>query len=260
VTSPELRVIGWAVAFSTTKSVDGIKTKHFYTGLVSVVTATAVTLMYVNRYTESGFKAYTQREHAFARKSAVRVPDLSGTNESAAPSPLHGANEKHISVGLVAHGYSPEGEVGVGQKGQLTGRVDCAALLGMDAAGSLALAVPLLRREPEAMEVSALLEEYGGEAHVHDTHVSSGEGEVGAAPQTRAACRRHLPADYDTIGPLPFVTFQRKSVRAVRFGRDPRSSFYSLFQSSEKEMIDVQYLRMFARRYLVHTSQDNNPD
>ncbi|KAI5687864.1 hypothetical protein MNV84_06205 [Leishmania braziliensis] len=63
----------------------------------------------------------------------------------------------------------------------------------------------------------------------------------------------------ESIGPIPYVTFLRKSIHNVAFGRDPRSSFYSLFKDPARHTRDMQVLRMFVRRYLVHTSQGNNP-
>lgn len=57
----------------------------------------------------------------------------------------------------------------------------------------------------------------------------------------------------------PFVTFSRKRIHNVQFSIDPPSSFYSLFRDPAKHFFDMQCLRMFCRRYVVHTSQGNNP-
>ncbi|ORC93706.1 uncharacterized protein TM35_000015830 [Trypanosoma theileri] len=62
-----------------------------------------------------------------------------------------------------------------------------------------------------------------------------------------------------TLGPVPFMTFSRRRIHGVVFGRDPHSSFYSLFRDPSKRHFDMQCLRMFVRRYLVHSSQGNNP-
>eukprot|EP00796_Vickermania_ingenoplastis_P011012 gene11012-7655_t len=62
-----------------------------------------------------------------------------------------------------------------------------------------------------------------------------------------------------TMGPMPAVTFIRKKFHSVLFAMNPPASFYSIFSDPEKRLMDMQYLRMFVRRYLVHTSQGNNP-
>eukprot|EP00796_Vickermania_ingenoplastis_P011036 gene11036-7670_t len=62
-----------------------------------------------------------------------------------------------------------------------------------------------------------------------------------------------------TMGPLPVVSFNRTKIHDVKFAMNPPASFYSIFSDPEKRLMDMQYLRMFVRRYLVHTSQGNNP-
>lgn len=57
-----------------------------------------------------------------------------------------------------------------------------------------------------------------------------------------------------TMGPFPFITVVRKSIREVKFIPIlPRSSF-TIFSDSAKRIVDMQYLRIFVRRYLVHRS------
>eukprot|EP00796_Vickermania_ingenoplastis_P007335 gene7335-5169_t len=63
-----------------------------------------------------------------------------------------------------------------------------------------------------------------------------------------------------TFGPVPSITFSRKKIHNVRFAVNPSSTFFSIFSVPEKKLFDLQCLRMFVRRYLVHTSQGNNPD
>ncbi|ESL05787.1 hypothetical protein TRSC58_06551 [Trypanosoma rangeli SC58] len=62
-----------------------------------------------------------------------------------------------------------------------------------------------------------------------------------------------------TMGPVPYMTFSRRRIHDVVFGQDPPWSFYSIFQDPSRNFFDMQCLRMFVRRYLVHTSQRNNP-
>lgn len=63
-----------------------------------------------------------------------------------------------------------------------------------------------------------------------------------------------------TMGPIPCLTFSRMQIRHVRFAANPPSSFYSLFCIPEKRSLDLQFLRMFVRRYIVHTCQNDNPN
>ncbi|RNF18745.1 uncharacterized protein Tco025E_04487 [Trypanosoma conorhini] len=62
-----------------------------------------------------------------------------------------------------------------------------------------------------------------------------------------------------TMGPVPYMTFSRRRIHDVVFGQDPPCSLYSIFQNPSRKFFDMQCLRMFVRRYLVHTSQRNNP-
>ncbi|KPA73830.1 hypothetical protein ABB37_09474 [Leptomonas pyrrhocoris] len=250
LSAPELGVIGRAVSFSATKAVNGARTKFYYTGLVSVVTAAAVTLMHVHRYTEEGFELYKKRERSLSKKGAPTSSEPKGT--STARPAAAGGKEKRRGDPLSLCGYSAEGEVGVGHDGRLTLHHDNAALLRMHAAGSLARAT---RVDAEAEAEAVAFEEEGSGCTL------AAEAEAATAAPARTARRRHsVPAHDGCVGPLPYVTFLRKAARDVKFGRDPRSSFYALFQDPSRELLDMQYLRMFVRRYLVHTSQGDNPD
>ncbi|KAL7697361.1 hypothetical protein NQL31_003826 [Lotmaria passim] len=268
MTSPELRVIGRAISFAFTKTAGGAKTRLHYTGLVSAVGATTVTLMHVSRYTEADFEAYKERERALAKGELARAAKLKGKEIDNARCSFPGARrccDDKGKSGLVPHGYSAEGEVGVGRNGQLSSGGDSAALLGMNAAGSLSF-VTNAHAEVEMEHAAFLNEERGDHHHFHGTHGIDGDGRMSkevlaatAAPHTRTARRRILSTVDGSVGPLPYVTFLRKNIHDVAFGRDPANEFYSLFQDPSKQLLDMQYLRMFVRRYLVHTSEGNNP-
>ena len=268
MTSPELRVIGRAISFAFTKTAGGAKTRLYYTGLVSAVGATTVTLMHVSRYTEADFEAYKERERALAKGELARAAKLKGKEIDNARCSFPGARrccDDKGKSGLVPHGYSAEGEVDVGRNGQLSSGGDRAALLGMNAAGSLSF-VTNAHAEVEMEHAAFLNEERGEHHHFHGTHGIDGDGRMSkevlaatAAPHTRTARRRILSTVDGSVGPLPYVTFLRKNIHDVAFGRDPANEFYSLFQDPSKQLLDMQYLRMFVRRYLVHTSEGNNP-
>lgn len=83
---------------------------------------------------------------------------------------------------------------------------------------------------------------------------------TGPAPASAPlTCRQIRRLGSGSLGPVPFMTISRRRIRNVVFGRDPPSTFYSLFQDPSRAAFDMQCLRMFVRRYLVHTSQGNSP-
>ncbi|EPY23640.1 hypothetical protein STCU_07600 [Strigomonas culicis] len=105
--------------------------------------------------------------------------------------------------------------------------------------------------ESEACETPSMptfLLPYGSEALHSDAYATMDD-----------SARNKLRGHDGTIGPLPYITFQRFHIHDVQFGNDPRSQFYSLFSCPERKFFDMQCLRMFVRRYIVHTSQNNNP-
>eukprot|EP00796_Vickermania_ingenoplastis_P011013 gene11013-7656_t len=97
---------------------------------------------------------------------------------------------------------------------------------------------------------------------LHITSSNSSEQEEECAPTSQ---HRPPPGEASkvrelyTMGPLPVVSFNRTKIHDVKFAVNPPASFYSIFSDPEKRLMDMQYLRMFVRRYLVHTSQGNNP-
>ncbi|KAG5471956.1 hypothetical protein CUR178_02621 [Leishmania enriettii] len=261
--SPELKMIGRCVAFSVKQSRKSTPAASYvYVGLVSAMTATTVTLMHVNRYTAVDCKAYKAREQllakcegvAFKSGSRIRTDGGSAANlESIGTNP--GPREPISDGGPLFYGCCAEGEVGSAQhRGQRS--PEChPALHQADISGSLAL-LPLLLTE-EGLEATALARRQDCEpiSGADITFMDHGR----PVASTRAARHRRFRSFHGSCGPIPYVTFLRKSIHEVEFGRDPRSSFYSLFQDPAKHIGDMQYLRMFVRRYLVHTSEGNNP-
>lgn len=59
-----------------------------------------------------------------------------------------------------------------------------------------------------------------------------------------------------TMGPFPFISFFRKGIINVEFIPSPSSSSFALFCDSSSRIMDMQYLRIFVRRYLVHMSNE----
>ncbi|KPA73834.1 hypothetical protein ABB37_09478 [Leptomonas pyrrhocoris] len=254
LTAPELKLIGRCVSLSTKQTINGVTAQYFYTGLVSAVTATAVALMYVNRYTEADFKVYVEREKALVRAVNASAQEMTRQAHQRARSPSSDVDKDQHHIGGPQHGYTAAGEVGVDRDGGITGQRDGAALMNVDAAGSLAPAVKMTLEGEDEAEVFRGAQET--EMEEGSNEGLSGGGVNGAVPTRRPP---HFRTSAASAGPLPYVSFLRKSIHDVRFGRDPRSSFYALFQDPSRKLLDMQYLRMFVRRYIVHTSENNNP-
>lgn len=56
----------------------------------------------------------------------------------------------------------------------------------------------------------------------------------------------------------PFMSFSRKRIHNVQFSIDLLKAPYFPFRCPDKQFIDMEYLRLFIRRFLIHTSQGNN--
>ncbi|KAG5471613.1 hypothetical protein LSCM4_03162 [Leishmania orientalis] len=276
--APELKLTGRCVSLCMKQAINGgALAPYYYTGLVAMVTASTVTLMHVNRYTRADFKEYKSREQRLVKGRSV-VLDLRDSDNStqrrrrvgarspytthvvpesdtAEASPAQAGNS--LYGGLSVHGYSADGEVGVGEDGGLACTADSSLLCALDAAGSLAPAVPL--RAVAVQDPAVVFQQEQEENLSVLDGFSTEEGPDGTSPTHRVKGLRSFRVVDGSCGPIPYVTFLRKSIHEVEFGRDPRSSFYSLFQDPAKHIGDMQYLRMFVRRYLVHTSEGNNP-
>ena len=264
MSAPELKLIGRCVSLSIKQTVNGVTAPYYYTGLVSAVTAAAVTLMYVNRYTEVDFQVYKEREKVAVRAGTASAQEMTQRNASHTDhhhsthgrSPSSEIDQDQQHVGVPAHGCSVKGEASLDHNGELTGQRDAAAALPLhvDAAGSLAPAVVMNFDYATEGDKQAFNVAQDGEVEE-----SSNDPVSGAAGPPLVLRPRHFRNFAGSVGPLPYVSFLRKNIHDVAFGRDPRSSFYSLFQDPSKQLLDMQYLRMFVRRYLVHTSEGNNP-
>ncbi|KAK7201942.1 hypothetical protein NESM_000261900 [Novymonas esmeraldas] len=286
--APELKLIGRCVSLCVKQSIAGAPVaSYYYTGLVATVTASSVTLMHVYRYTRADFKVYKAREQRLAQgdlvtddaqdngtsatlpntrtTSAPLLPTLFYTAAGATPRPPAPSDSAAVAQdhrgGAAAspgHRYSREGAVDVAEDGGLASAQDPSSLRAMDAAGSLTPAVPVKTDAEIESEGAAAEREQEGAAEGEEAAVAEA-GNCTAGGSGRGQRLRHVRNYGGSMGPIPYVTFLRKTIYNVEFGRDPRSAFYSLFQDPAKQFTDMQYLRMFVRRYLVHTSQGNNP-
>ncbi|CBZ29138.1 conserved hypothetical protein [Leishmania mexicana MHOM/GT/2001/U1103] len=276
--APELKLIGRCVSFCVKMPAnDATSVTYYYTGLVAMVTGTSVALIYVNRYTREAFDAYKTLEQ-YLESNQGPAPDEQSLVKSA-PLRIHKAMRtlrtlhtipttanvetstaqpsQSVFDGLLVHPNSKEGEAGADDDSALSIAVDPYVLCAADAAGSLAPAVPL----KIVAELQAAEERDGdGEERVSgEARLLLAEGASGAGAVNRGLRVRNFRRFSGSIGLIPYMTFLRKSIENVEFGRDPNAIFYSLFQDPAKHIDDMQCLRMFVRRYLVHTSEGNNP-
>ncbi|KPA73832.1 hypothetical protein ABB37_09476 [Leptomonas pyrrhocoris] len=234
--SSELKLIGRCVSLRVKQTIGGINAPYYYTGLVSMVTDTAVTLMYVCRYTAVDFSFYQTRERRIADvASSAGYPPLRRRRE------LDIGDEDAVQrSSTVSQKNGGDSEGASSSTGRVTEAEGGDAVAGLhsrpDAAGSLAPALCLSLEPAEASPT----------ADTEPAHPRS------ARPKRFRLCTESLAI-------LPYVTLLRANIDEVAFGRDPTSDFYALFHDPSRQLMDMQFLRTFVRRYLVHTSEHNNP-
>ncbi|KAG5471302.1 hypothetical protein LSCM1_01379 [Leishmania martiniquensis] len=240
--APELMLIGCCVSLCARQRVEGVTKMFHYTGLVASVSLAAVTLRHVIRYSHADYKSYLSREDNIGRM---------GHGLRAAV-----GHRSDCEFERESHDCNAGREIRVGDNHELADMSDMTISGPVDAAGSLAPAVGLVTED----ELDSIASGWRQEAHEPTSETSAAAAHrEGSRSSPRAVRHRRFRTFDGSFGPIPYVTFLRKSIHEVEFGRDPRSSFYSLFQDPAKHIGDMQHLRMFVRRYLVHTSEGNNP-
>ncbi|EPY35106.1 hypothetical protein STCU_01247 [Strigomonas culicis] len=262
--SPEMKIIGRCVRFSGETMLRGEVTTMFYEGLVNTITKNNVTLMHVFRYTEEDFnakKAYEEKEKAKPSAAATEPAD-GAVRQDAAGAEAGGSDPTRLQVRTSA---DPMNQARRHAKKRVEPMPQDTIFLSGTTAGNTPAATTASSREDleervagreptyeseacESPSMPTFLLPYGSEALHSDAYATMDD-----------SARNKLRGHDGTIGPLPYITFQRFHIHDVQFGNDPRSQFYSLFSCPERKFFDMQCLRMFVRRYIVHTSQNNNP-
>lgn len=248
MTVTSVKLIGRCVILHVRGCRDGTRPPYYYTGLVTLVTKFAVSMMHVNRYTEADFRLYRERERQSLVAQGLPVNarlyepfgcprvDAGGRSES-------GGNGDAGADALFFQGS--DGVVDIDSARGLASAFPSSHLAKVHADGQRSAraghdssaATPLVGAGTDCLPRSSR-----AETLKNDSSLSS----------VSDLCRHGLSA-----GPLPYVTINRSSIASAFLGRDPRSSFYSLFQDPSRELLDMQYLRMFVRQYLVHISEGN---
>nr|CAJ2472144.1 unnamed protein product [Leishmania braziliensis] len=237
ISPPELKLIGRCVTFIGDTTINGESSSFFYKGLVGTINKETVMLIHVYRYTEEDFQLH-KLEHrqtleihenlkSSAPESAVTsmnndLCDFSNGNSGGTAREETEANHHNNNLDCVRNTIDADNIQNSNGNGLEFGNE------GLSVA--------------EHQEMLNLLNELG------ETHA-----------EVAARVRNRMREQMGTMGPIPYVTFSRSHIHHVEFGVDPKSSFYSIFQDPMKEHFDMQCLRMFVRRYIIHTSQGNNP-
>lgn len=232
ITPPELKLIGRCVSFLGTTSVSSSETRSFYyEGLVATINKDTVMLIHVNRYTEEDHKAH-RRENTSSGPSAVEsktlLPEGDKTDEMDSGREVLEQRETNEPCGFNEQSSNGERHV------SLEKQCEC--------------------NESPAEQLDG---EEIGKASTFAVFPLQDASETHA--ETTIRVRNRMRGHNGTMGPIPYITISRSRINHVEFGQDPHSSFYSLFHDPTKAHFDMQCLRMFVRRYLVHTAQGNNP-
>lgn len=258
MTVPGVKLIGRCVILHVPGSRDEKRPSYYYTGLVTMVTVSTISMMHVNRYTEGDFAAYRERE-----RRLMVARELSRTNEALSDARFTpGKGDGDPAKGLAAEGLTQrkclsDKSLVYGHDQDLWLLEGDGRICEIDSARGLASALPL-PREAEVRAEGRRHREVVEEAAPDENGIPDGVGFFSADASDSSldnsffegVCQHGI-----SVGPLPYVTIDRALIAAAYLGRDPRSSFYSLFSNPLRELVDMQYLRMFVRQYLVHLSE-----
>jgi hypothetical protein len=254
--STELKMIGRCVNFRMKQTISGLTAPYYYTGLVSMVTDTTVTLMYVTRYTLADFKLYQSRERLIA--DMINNTDYEAVLQRRRSDMRGDGNAQQVTAASPPVGTGPvESEPLVSKTGEVPESAYASAMQAtrpysfvpqQDPAGSLLPALNLTLQPAEGPILTSF-------PPTKPDAPRTITPELPHSPRTHLRRPKQFRSCAESLSPLPYVTFLRTSIHEVAFGRDPTNDFYSLFQDPSKQLMDMQYLRMFVRRYLVHACE-----
>ncbi|KAK7201938.1 hypothetical protein NESM_000261400 [Novymonas esmeraldas] len=278
----ELRSVGQCVAFTFPTTVNGVRQRMYYTGLVCFVTKTTMQLTHVNRYTEHDYTHFVQRE---AELLSAMSDGRGSTEGQSQPSCSVGESPLPLSLPMpntvtartrARHTLSRSQRAAAAAAPpppSLPGSPETPGLIWhpedvqsqTPPPGDVVDPHATPRRAITALELEAGSTFFAGDQRATEVDTAlpfpDEHGDASHLPDTEHPRRRNrMSAFTGSVGAVPYVTFLRKNARNVVFVRDPTRTFYSLFQDPAKQIADMQHLRMFVRRYLAHTCMGNNPD
>lgn len=220
----ELKVIGRCITFEAETLYQGEVRKMHYSGLVSTICCETVSLIHVQRFSDKSFEAFMEQKRANDSNNAVNHPK--GKEEEMS------GNADGPTTGGQGSSVTSTNDVGGTVSGGNHNVSTCSS--------SHRPPSPLTPSSPFSFSVTD---------YQHTGFIGM------IATPTHREKLHEVQEDFMA----PFMTFSRKRIHNVQFSIDPSSRFYSLFRHTSKHIIDMQCLRMFVRRYIVHTSQGNNP-
>lgn len=242
IAPPELKLIGRCVTFKGDTTVDGETRSFFYEGLVATINKETVMLIHVHRYTEEDFQLHKlQLRHS---NNGNGGGDIEKGTEQEPREGGGGSGGGHTSGADNGLNMDPEPPAATREERE-------ASRYATTTTGGAAS-----RANGNDFDFDHL-SNGAGMQQMEEPQLLNDLGETHAEATTRV--RNRMRGHQGSMGPIPYVTFSRSHIHRVEFGVDPRSSFYSIFQDPTKLYFDMQCLRMFVRRYLIHTSQGNNP-
>ncbi|KPI85933.1 hypothetical protein ABL78_5017 [Leptomonas seymouri] len=243
ISPPELKLIGRCVTFKGDTVVDGEATSFYYEGLVGTINKETVMLIHVHRYTEEDFQLHKlQLRHHNSDNQADGKGEEQETMEGYRRSSRDDAGDFATGIeGSLNAGEGPPAATAREEREAHRHITDSASDGGS------------IRAHGSDFDMDDTV----GASQMEEAQLLNDVGETHAEATTRV--RNRMRGHHGSMGPIPYVTFSRSRIQCVEFGVDPRSSFYSIFHDPTKLHFDMQCLRMFVRRYLIHTSQKNNP-
>ncbi|KAK7197890.1 hypothetical protein NESM_000743400 [Novymonas esmeraldas] len=217
--SPELKLIGKRVSLRAVTTNGGGLQCTRYTGLVCTIRACTVVLMDAHCCAEVDVKQLDQRELELAALSPHGSTDGADTRE-----PFEARDAAEVLRRTDDGGGTLEEEAAAGTRATATHT-------GAPAQGGAT-----------------------------ETETSNSAASLAAAPteRSRTGRRTRAAARDGPVTALPYVSLARTAVQGIRPLRDSPSTAYALFRDPERHLSDMQRLRVFTRRYLVHTSEGNN--
>ncbi|GET92373.1 hypothetical protein, conserved [Leishmania tarentolae] len=237
---PELKLIGRCVTFKGETTINGETCSFFYEGLIGTINKETVMLIHVHRYTEEDFQVHKLECH-----------QALGTN--------YNLKSSKQGVGVTPPNSDMEGVFSGDHGGTAREEIEANHNNGTrDGVRDPIVGESMQKPNDKSSNFDFDFDHNSGaQEHREMPALLNALGETHAEETTRM--RNRMQQHKGTMGPIPYVTFSRSHIHRVEFGVDPPSVFYSIFRDPSKAFFDMQCLRMFVRRYIIHTSQGNNP-
>lgn len=234
----------------------------YFGGLVSAISSETITLIYATRYSEKSFRGLQMvkkmKEDA-KQASGFTARRERGSINSADEMELVGEPLESSDSHLTYLDYPPMTDA-AGESGQYP--PDGSWPTGISVGNSSQNTKAALLSLPSPTIISS------DPQHPPEVGISFRANEAVPDSDISFSYLKHLSCSNPNQGKklsladedfsAPFMSFSRKRIHNVQFSIDPLKTPYFLFHSADKQFMDMECLRLFIRRYLIHTSQGNN--